>query len=132
MTSNNHHYASLPALIITSPQELEQLINASVQRALQGFHPAEHPPESGRYLTITEAASYLNLAKQTLYGYTSNRTIPFIKRAKRLLFLKSDLDSWLAEGKKHALIRIKSTISGGRVAPSMSHAKSACEPRPIP
>jgi excisionase family DNA binding protein len=107
MTTGNHsqqpHPASNGPLILTTPRELDRLIQSSVARALMGVLTPWQLPDSGheRYLTVSEAAAYLSLAKQTLYGFTSNRTIPFIKKAKRLLFLKSDLDRWLAGGRKH-------------------------------
>jgi excisionase family DNA binding protein len=52
------------------------------------------------YLTVDETCNYLNIAKSTLYAYTSKRLIPFIKRGRKLLFLKSDLDNWLSEARK--------------------------------
>lgn len=39
-------------------------------------------------------------ASQTLYGFTSKREIPFIKRGKKLYFRKSELENWLLEGKR--------------------------------
>lgn len=101
-------------IILTTQEELRQLIVDSVQTALKG-HSAESETATSKhgnnkYLTVSEAARYLNLAKQTLYGFTSSRTIPFIKRAKRLLFTKSDLDAWLAQGKKQSLSQIRMEI----------------------
>jgi len=60
------------------------------------------PPNSNEFemLTIKEASNYLNLAIQTIYGFTSKNEIPFIKRGKKLYFRRSDLESWLLEGKR--------------------------------
>ena len=103
-------------IILTTAEELRQLIVESVQMALKGHGDSARPDANGqtgtRYLTVSEAARYLNLAKQTVYGFTSSRTIPFIKRAKRLLFTKSDLDAWLAQGKKQSLAQIQRSITG--------------------
>ena len=55
--------------------------------------------EEKEILTIEEAASFLNLTKQTIYQRTSNRTIPFYKKNKRLYFKRSELITWLEEGK---------------------------------
>ena len=102
-------------IILTTAEELKQLITDSVQEALKhndnnrDAHPNEH--SGSKYLTVSEAARYLNLAKQTVYGFTSSRTIPFIKRAKRLLFTKSDLDAWLSQGRKQSLIEIRAGIT---------------------
>lgn len=61
-------------------------------------------------LTIEQAASYLNLAKQTLYGYTSQRLIPFLKRGKKLYFEPEALDAWLQEGKKQTQAEIAASV----------------------
>ena len=103
-------------IILTTTEELKQLITDSVQEALKrsAHGSGEDPNErnSAKYLTVSEAARYLNLAKQTVYGFTSSRTIPFIKRAKRLLFTKSDLDAWLAQGRKQSIVEIRAAITG--------------------
>ena len=37
--------------------------------------------------------------KQTVYGWTSCHQIPFHKKGKRIMFLKSEIDTWLYESK---------------------------------
>ena len=49
-------------------------------------------------LTIDEAADFTRLAKQTLYDYVHRRKVPFLKAGKRVLFRKSELDTWLNAG----------------------------------
>jgi hypothetical protein len=83
MKSNSHHQGPAGGLILTTPQELARLIDAALERAMQRFHPARHSPESERYLATSESTACLNLARQAFYSYTSSRTIPFIKKAKR-------------------------------------------------
>lgn len=87
-------------VIITSPEELSSLIQSSFEKAVRSYLPKLQSTED-QLLNIEEAADYLNLAKQTLYGFTSKNKIPHIKRAKRLLFKKSDLDQWLMEGSRN-------------------------------
>ena len=36
-------------------------------------------------------------SKSTIYSWVSKKSIPFYKRGKRLLFLKSEIDNWLIE-----------------------------------
>ena len=85
--------------------QLVSMIKSSV-RSVLAEQPLDNQPGEVQFLTIKEAASLLNLAPQTLYGYTSNRTIPFIKKGKKLYFRKSDLDIWLLEGRKLTLDEI--------------------------
>jgi predicted DNA-binding transcriptional regulator AlpA len=39
------------------------------------------------------------MATQTIYGMTSTRQIPFIKKGKRVFFNKAEIIAWLNEGK---------------------------------
>jgi excisionase family DNA binding protein len=88
-------------VIITSPQELSTLIEDSVKRVLSDtIIPKAESQEFPELLSIDLAAAYLNLAKQTIYGFTSKGEIPFLKRGKKLYFKKSELTKWIHEGKK--------------------------------
>lgn len=86
-------------IIFTTPSELEALIQNSIRKVLN--EAKEMPSEGSKdVFTIDEASKFLNLAKQTLYGFTSKNLIPFIKRGKKLYFRKADLNQWLLEGKR--------------------------------
>ena len=98
-------------IIQYSELEFKQLIKSCIIEGISETTPT--PQEETKLLSINEAAKYLNLAKQTLYGFTSNRTIPFIKKGKKLYFKKSDLNIWLEEGKKSSIQQIKSKFEGG-------------------
>ena len=87
-------------VIVTSKEELEFLINSSVRKALSEQTNQNPVREQDKIFSIQEATVYLNLARQTLYGFTSKNLIPFIKRGKKLYFRKSDLEKWLLEGKR--------------------------------
>lgn len=89
----------MSTIILTTQSELESLIQNSIRKVIN--EAKGEPPESSKdTLSIEEAGKYLNLAKQTLYGFTSKNLIPFIKRGKKLYFRKLDLDKWLMEGKQ--------------------------------
>lgn len=59
----------------------------------------QRKPDTEALLNAEEAAAFLNIAVQTLYGYTSQRRIPYIKKEKKLYFDRSDLLAWLKQGK---------------------------------
>ena len=88
-------------LIVTSSIELSALIEDSLKKVLSD-KIVQKDEGSGlpELLSISQAAEYLNLAKQTLYGFTSKGEIPYLKRGKKLYFKKSELANWLSEGKK--------------------------------
>ena len=51
-------------------------------------------------LTLTEAAAYLHVSKQTLYRLTSHSEIVHFKpNGKKLYFQKADLDAWLTRNR---------------------------------
>ena len=96
-------------IIVTTQDELEQLIQTSVKKALSE-QASEGSKSQNLLFTVDQASEFLNLAKQTLYTFTSKRQIPFIKRGKKLYFKKADLESWLNEGKKATEKEIKAGL----------------------
>lgn len=46
--------------------------------------------------------------KPTFYGYIHRREIPFHKRGKKIIFLKSEIDNWLMRGRRKTLTEITS------------------------
>lgn len=77
--------------------ELEAVVQNAVRKAMISQTTSEKNENS--FLTVAEAAQHLNLARQTVYGYTSQRIIPFIKKGKKLYFEREALDNWLASGR---------------------------------
>ncbi len=55
-----------------------------------------------KLFTIEELQNYLpeKPARQTVYGWVNLRLVPFEKYSKRLYFRKSDIDSWIANGRR--------------------------------
>ena len=53
------------------------------------------------WMNLKELCAYLpnHPAEQTVYGWTSTLQIPFHKRGKRIMFLKSEIETWLHDGK---------------------------------
>ena len=54
-----------------------------------------------QWMNLKELCEYLpsHPAEQTVYGWTSCHQIPFHKRGKRIMFLKSEIDAWLRDGR---------------------------------
>ena len=48
-------------------------------------------------MNIQEASEYLGFAAGTIYSWTSQRQIPFVKIGGRLRFDKKKLDLWLEQ-----------------------------------
>lgn len=60
------------------------------------------PAQSDTWFGIDELCQYRpdKPSKSTVYAEVSHRKIPFHKRSKKLIFLKSEIDQWLAGGKQ--------------------------------
>ncbi len=98
-------------IIITTPPELEDMIYTSLKRAFGEIKP-EKPGNEQRFLNLTEASEFLNLASQTIYGLTCKREIPFLKKGKKLYFKEADLIAWLEKGRKPSQDEMKANSTG--------------------
>lgn len=96
-------------IIIIDKDDLEIIIQEALFKSLQK-QQLKREEETERFFSLEEASKFLQLAKQTLYSFTSQRTIPFIKKGKKLYFRKSDLEKWLNEGQKRSKAEIKESL----------------------
>lgn len=55
--------------------------------------------EANAWFSLQDLCKYLpnHPAEQTVYGWTSNHTIPFHKNGKSIIFRKSEIDVWLMQ-----------------------------------
>src|SRR5664279_5268191 len=65
----------------------------------------ELQPQSDSWLDLNELVKYdpEKRTKPTFYGYVGDASIPFHKRGKKLIFLKSEIDAWLKDGRRRTL-----------------------------
>jgi len=85
-------------LITLSRHELKELLREVVNESKEDSQKGTG--DSGELLNVEQAATFLGLAKPTLYAHTSKREIPHLKRGKKLYFEKEKLIEWLQEGKQ--------------------------------
>jgi predicted DNA-binding transcriptional regulator AlpA len=93
---------------ITAP-ELETLIENSIKKVLS-TRQAEQPAETDSWLDLNELCEYHpdKPSKPTVYGWVNAGTIPVHKGAKKLRFLKSEINNWLRQGRKKTLAELAS------------------------
>lgn len=70
-------------------------------------------PEPDRWFTMDEVVDYdpEKRSKATWYLYTSTGKVPFHKRNKKILFLKSEIDAWLLSGRKKTVDEINNEVN---------------------
>ena len=78
--------------------ELQQLIESSVRRAMTGITSPPPQVTESEILNIEQAAELLHLTKSTIYSYTHLRKLPFIKKSGKILFRRSVLMEWMDQG----------------------------------
>ncbi|RDB06913.1 helix-turn-helix domain-containing protein [Runella aurantiaca] len=102
------------AVIITTPADLEQLIQTVVERVVSNHFQVKNKDDPDlTYPTIMgteQAASFLGIAESTLYRYTSKRLIPYHKRYQKLYFKKADLQNWVNEARNNTINELKNSI----------------------
>ena len=68
---------------------------------IDGLNNQNQSVPTEQWMNLKELCEYMpsHPAEQTVYGWTSCHLIPFHKRGKRIMFLKSEIDEWLHAGK---------------------------------
>jgi excisionase family DNA binding protein len=89
----------------TLPKAFEQLTHevSEIKKLLQQKH--ETPAKSDQWFDLSELCSYHpdKPKKPTVYGWVNAGVIPVHKTAKKLRFLKSEIDVWLKTGRRKTL-----------------------------
>ena len=96
MNGTNLKFEDLPKAISWIMGKLEE-----IDSKIDSIKSRKEIESSEKWLNLKELCDYLpsHPAEQTVYGWTNRRQIPFHKKGKRILFLKSEIDSWLHGGK---------------------------------
>jgi excisionase family DNA binding protein len=66
--------------------------------------------KSDELMNISELAEFIDESVQSIYARTSQRTIPFYKKGKKLLFKKSEILDWLEARKKKTVSELVDEI----------------------
>lgn len=63
--------------------------------------PKNEPQQNNLWLDLNDLIKYdpEKRTKPTIYGYVHQGSIPYHKRGKKLIFLKSEIDEWLKSGR---------------------------------
>jgi excisionase family DNA binding protein len=97
--------------VVLSPIDPETLINSISERVTANILKAvcnTQPTSTDRWFNLNELCIYHpdHPSKPTVYGWVNAGIIPVHKGGKKLRFLKSEIDSWLKQGRKKTLLEI--------------------------
>ena len=86
------------------PEAINYLINKveSLEQKVKELGSTKDTPKQQEWLDIDGLCQYVptHPAKQTVYTWVNEKIIPFYKSSKRLLFLRSEIDDWLRQGRR--------------------------------
>ena len=85
--------------------KLEPIFKQWVRDVYAENPQTEQPTETDRWFDLNELCNYHpdKPSKPTVYGWVNAGTVPVHKGGKKLRFLKSEIDSWLRQGRKKTL-----------------------------
>jgi len=95
-------FDQLPKAITILTKEVGELKCLLLEKQEQ-----KHREQAEQFLTIQEAAQYLNLTVPTIYSKVSKGELPVMKRGKRLYFSSTELMDYLKEGRKKSNAEIE-------------------------
>ena len=91
------------------PQAVTQLINKvdRIETLLTEKQPQAQ--ERDQWMNLTDLCAYHpdHPAKPTVYAWIGQRSIPYHKKGKKLMFLKSEIEAWLKEGRQKTAAEIQ-------------------------
>lgn len=80
-----------------------------LENKIDGLYDIVQSEKEETWFTVADLRSYLptHPVEHTIYCWTSNQQIPFHKRGKRIMFLKSEVDEWLQANKRRSRSEIQ-------------------------
>lgn len=98
-------------IIILNPKKMAypnpfELIDArlsDIERLLIDIKHRPHDDVTNDFLTISEAARFLELSKSTLNNKVSRAEIPVMKRSGKVYFYRQDLIEYLKSGRRKTI-----------------------------
>lgn len=100
--NENLTFDQLPKAVTMLTNEISEL-----KRLLLEKSNNQPTKQLEQFLTIQEAAQFLNLSVPTIYSKVSKRDIPVMKRGKRLYFSNTDLMEYIKKGRKKSYAEIE-------------------------
>jgi len=93
-------------ILTIDKEELLNIISQAVACALVEKEESQQElgmPDSG-IMQTEQLCEYLKIKRSAVYQLTTYKRIPFYKRGKRIFFKKGEIDEWLRNGRKAAVI----------------------------
>lgn len=103
--TENLTFNDLPKAVTTLTNEISELKKLLLEKREQ-----QQIKKPEQFLTIQEAAQFLNLTVPTIYSKVNKRELPFMKRGKRLYFSSTELMEYIKEGRNKSSVEIEKEV----------------------
>ena len=90
----------MPKVILTTSEELEEIISKSVQNVIREYESTKNEntdSENEEMLTTLQILLLLKISKPTLYKRMKDGTVPYRRIGRRLLFPKNEILSSISK-----------------------------------
>jgi len=104
---NNLKFEQLPSAVSELLEKLDV-----IEGLLRNQSSQEPLTPLCQFLTVREAAKYLNLAVPTVYSLVNRGELPYMKRSKRLYFLREELIEYIKVGRKQSIAEVEENALG--------------------
>jgi len=98
---NKISFDTLPFVVGEMSEKLNFLVDLIKRQGKAAVDESQQP------IDIAEACRILMVSKPTLYRYCNSRRIRYYKRAKKLYFLRKDLDEFILSGRKKTVFELQ-------------------------
>lgn len=85
----------------------------NIEQGLNGIYQVLEQKNGSRkdeFLNIQELSELIEESVPSIYTRTSQRTIPYYKKGKKLLFKRSEIIKWIESGKKKTIEEIQNEV----------------------
>lgn len=103
-------FEKMPAAIALLHSKLEH-----IERLLEE-KSALNQEDKDQIFTVAQAAQFLNITPQTVYGLVNKSLIPYSKPSKRLYFSRQELTEWIKSNRRKTASEIRD--AAGNYSPS--------------
>ena len=91
------------------PNEVH-ILNLKMDKILLSIESSKPKKQKNKFLTVQEAANFLNLTKPTVYSKVSKGELPHMKKGKRLYFSLEELVDHIKSGKVKSISEIENGV----------------------
>lgn len=95
-----------------SVDDIKTIFREELDAYFSGKPDTRSDVQQDQWLNLAELCQYLpdKPVRATVYGWVHHRQVPCHRRGKKLYFLKSEIDTWLKQGRRKTVTETASEV----------------------